>query len=158
VELDENGNIAVIKYNDTNQLFPIQYYRKNVQKRNNNVKQVVTLLINNGCRFVGDYAHAGGKNLAKLDEKQTKQFNYMHSKIDKLLVKCNHNATKNDCIELFKLLNDFNELSRVTRFFCKSFSNVYRDVPTQNVYFPRKNDSEYTDLRYRELFLKFPRR
>jgi hypothetical protein len=44
----------------------------------------------------------------------------------------------------------------VTRFFCKTFSKAYKDIPTQNVYFPSAHDSEYIDMRSRDDFLQFP--
>jgi hypothetical protein len=111
-------------------------------------------LIKNGCRFVGDYAHAGGNNITKVEEQQKKEFNALYNKIAKILHKSNYNPSKNNCVDILHLFKDFQALSRVSRFFCKTFSNAYKDIPTQNVYFPSAHDSEYTDMRKRDEFLQ----
>jgi hypothetical protein len=149
VELHDNSNYAYIKYNDTNELFPIEYNSKNKIKKSYNVddNECINVLIKNGCRFVGDYAHGGGNNITKLDEVKKKEYNALYNKIAKILHNSNYNPSKIDCVDILHLFKDFQALSRVSRFFCKTFSNAYKDIPTQNVYFPTAHDSEYTDMR-----------
>jgi hypothetical protein len=85
VDLDENKGNAIIKFNCTNNHFPIAY--ENRAKKPDVANDLVSILVKNGCRFVGDIAHAGGRYLSKLKGKQATEFFTMYKKYTTLLTK-----------------------------------------------------------------------
>jgi hypothetical protein len=135
---NDDKKIVTIKFNNTNDKFSIKQPTGKKDK-------MVTILVKSGCQFAGDFEHAGADNASKTNKKKfSKLFNELHPII------CDPN-NKNMYKQVLDLLNTFPELSKITRFFCKTIPKNYDQfIPRTNIYYPAK-ECEYIDDRVKNI-------
>lgn len=106
----------------------------------NNGRETCTIKVNSGCRFVGDFFHAGADNLQKL--KSRDDFTIFFEKYKSALGK-----NKKD---LLNVLKSYSEISKITRMFLKIIPRNYSTyIPRESIYFSEHNhyDNKYVDKR-----------
>ena len=109
---------------------------------------IISVMIKQGCQFVGDFFHGGGNNVSKLNKHDKQKFTKMFQNIDKLP---RPDGKIIDCEQVLTELNGFVNLSTVSRLFFKTFPRSYcHQIPRNIVYFPAPGDTktcEYVDMR-----------
>ena len=135
VEKVDEDNVRV-KFEKDNTIFE----GKTIQEgKGKNGRETCTIKVNSGCRFVGDFFHAGADNLQKLQSRD--DFTTFFEK--------SRSALKNKK-QLLNVLKSYPELATISRMFLKIIPKNYSTyIPRESVYFSDNDiyDNKYVDKR-----------